>query len=137
MSSEDERAAREEFSERYSVDPRGILADIERRVIGDSWGANGFTTREQANALAERLDLTEDRRLLDIGSGRGWPALYLAGTTGCEVVVTDLPIEGLRTARRRAGAENVALIGAIAASARDLPFRPHSFDAITHADALC
>jgi len=40
--------------------------------------------------------------LLDVGTGRGWPALYLAQRSGCSVVGTDLPLAALNKARRRA-----------------------------------
>lgn len=137
MTSKDERAALQEFTDRYAIGRAGILDDIERRVIGDAWGANGFTTRAQADELARCLELAPGMRLLDIGAGRGWPSLYLGARTGCEVVVTDLPFEGLALARERARREQVRLLGGIAASARDLPFRPESFDAIVHTDVLC
>lgn len=136
MSSKDERKAREDFSARYSLHGR-IVEVIERRVLGDSWGANGFTTKEQADELAELLRLDRAARLLDVGCGRGWPGLYLAKRTGCEVVVSDMPVEGLVTARERAEVENVRCLAAVAASARELPFKPESFDAIVHTDVLC
>ena len=63
------------------------------------YGANGYTTAAQANLLAQRLDLGPGKRLLDVGSGRGWPGLYLAASTGCTVVLTDLLL--LAVARRR------------------------------------
>jgi len=136
-SSQDEREALADFAARYAVPPAVVVDDIERRVIGDVWGANGFTTVAQANLLADRLDLRPGKRLLDVGTGRGWPGLYLAQRTGCEVALTDLPIEGLELARSRAGKERVLLVGAAVASARDLPFSDGSFDAIVHTDVLC
>jgi hypothetical protein len=58
--------------------------------------------------------------------------------TGCSVVLTDLPEEGLRTARRRAGVEGIGeRVAAAAASARRLPFAGGTFDAIVHTDVLC
>ena len=70
--------------------------------------------------------------------GRGWPGLYLAATTGCRVVVTDLPLEGLRVAADRAAAEGLATRAAtVVAAASGLPFRAGSFDAIVHTDVLC
>jgi 2-polyprenyl-3-methyl-5-hydroxy-6-metoxy-1,4-benzoquinol methylase len=136
MTSKDERKAREDFSLRYSL--HAPIADvIEERVIGGAWGANGFTTKEQADVLAALLELGEGMRLLDIGSGRGWPGLYLAKKTGCEVVLSDQPTEGLATAMRRAQREDIKCLGGISASARDLPFKPESFDTIVHTDVLC
>lgn len=136
-SSQDEREALADFAARYTLPPTDVVQDVERRVIGAVWGANGFTTVPQADLLAETLDLAAGKRLLDLGTGRGWPGLYLAKKTGCEVVLTDLPIEGLRHARRRAQIESVSSLGAVVASARDLPFGNESIDAIVHTDVLC
>jgi len=137
MARKDERAARQEFTERYAIGWADVLERIEQRVIGAVWGANGFTTRAQADELIDRLALTSDKVLLDIGAGRGWPGLYLAKQTGCAVALADLPEEGLKLARERAEREQVRLLGSISASARDLPFKPESFDAIVHTDVLC
>jgi 2-polyprenyl-3-methyl-5-hydroxy-6-metoxy-1,4-benzoquinol methylase len=75
-------------------------------LTGD-FGANGYTTLAQADLIAERLRLRDGGPLLDVGSGQGWPGLYLAKVRRCSVVLTDLPEEGLRTARRRAAAEGI------------------------------
>lgn len=136
-SSKYEREKKIEFAERYSIGPNHILTSIERAVIGGDWGANGYTTLAQADELAERLGLDASKRLLDVGTGQGWPGLYLAKKTGCEVVVTDLPIEGLRSAARRAEAEQVRSLGAIVCSAKRIPLRERSFDALCHTDVLC
>jgi cyclopropane fatty-acyl-phospholipid synthase-like methyltransferase len=107
-------------------------------VIGGDWGANGYTTVAQADLLARELGLRPGVRLLDLGAGRGWPGLHLAATTGCQVVLADVPIEGLLAAAARARREKLAARAApVAASARGLPFSPAAFDAIVHTDVLC
>jgi hypothetical protein len=78
MRSRDERDALEHFEERYAVPDSAVTAEIERRVIGAVWGANGYTTLDQADELARRLALGPGRRVLDVGTGRGWPGLYFA-----------------------------------------------------------
>lgn len=110
---------------------------IEREVIGGDWGANGYTTLAQADELAALLALDASKRLLDVGTGQGWPGLYLAKKTGCEVVVTDLPIEGLQVAAARATEEGIRSLGEIVCSAKRLPFGQRSFDALCHTDVLC
>jgi 2-polyprenyl-3-methyl-5-hydroxy-6-metoxy-1,4-benzoquinol methylase len=130
--------ARALFDERYGIALSSVARQIERRVIGGDWGANGYTTMAQADGLARGLGLSAADRLLDIGTGRGWPGLYLAASTGCRVVVTDLPLEGLRVAANRAAAEGLAAhTGMVVAAASGLPFRAGSFDAIIHTDVLC
>jgi SAM-dependent methyltransferase len=134
----DEQQARALFQQRYGNRPSPTARQIEQRVIGGDWGANGFTTMAQADTLADGLGLSAADRLLDLGSGRGWPGLYLAARTGCRVVLADLPLEGLRVAADRAAEEGLAAgVGVVAAAASGLPFRAGSFDAVIHTDVLC
>jgi SAM-dependent methyltransferase len=134
----DEAQARALFQERYRNTPSLLACQIEQRVIGGDWGANGFTTMPQADTLADKLGLSATDRLLDLGSGRGWPGLYLAARTGCQVVLTDLPLEGLRVAANRAASEGLtARAGVVAAAASGPPFRANSFDVVIHTDVLC
>jgi SAM-dependent methyltransferase len=136
--SRDEREARDLFEDRYARPSSDATEALERLVIGSDFGANGYTTMAQADLLAERLRLSEDVLLLDVGSGRGWPGLYLAKATGCRVVVADLPHEGMRRAAHRARAEGLdGRARALVASARRLPFKTAAFDAIVHTDVLC
>jgi SAM-dependent methyltransferase len=137
-SSKDEQSTAATFRERYGRRTSDATRELERRVIGGDFGANGYTTTAQADLIAERLRLTEADRLLDVGTGRGWPGLYLAVTSGCSVVLTDVPEEGLQQSRERAAALRVADRSApVVGSARGLPFRDESFDAIVHTDVLC
>ena len=134
----DEAEARALFQERYRNTPSLLTCQIEQRVIGGDWGANGFTTMAQADTLGRELALSPDDLLLDLGTGRGWPGLYLAARTGCQVVLTDLPLEGLRVAASRAASEGLAArAGVVASAASALPFRARSFDAVIHTDVLC
>jgi len=138
MRSRDESQARSDFGERYAAPTGDANARIEQSVIGAVWGANGYTTLDQADELGRRLRLWPGARLLDLGTGRGWPGLYLAQQTGCEVVGTDLPVEGLEVGRRRAHDESIGeRVSLVVAGGADLPFRPRSFDAVVHTDVLC
>ena len=137
VASRDEREARRHFAERYSPGPAGVLDALERSVIGTAWGANGFTTLSQADLLAESVGLDAGTHLLDLGSGRGWPGLYLSQRTGCRLTMSDLPIEGLRYALDRAAQEGLEPTGAVVGSATRLPFGPDTFDAVIHTDVLC
>jgi SAM-dependent methyltransferase len=138
MARDDERETLGRFADRYRVAQTELTRQIELAVIGGDWGANGYTTAAQADLLGRDLDLGAGMRLLDLGAGRGWPGLYLAASTGCRVVLADVPIDGLLTAKARAGAERLAdRAVAVAASARHLPLSAASFDAVVHTDVLC
>jgi cyclopropane fatty-acyl-phospholipid synthase-like methyltransferase len=122
----------------YRAGRTAAQACFERLVFGTDYGADGWTTVDQADELARRLDLRTGHGLLDIGTGRGWPGLYLALRTGCQAVLTDQPVEGLKHAVARAQRDRIAeRTSVVAATAKALPFRPESFDAVVHTDVLC
>ena len=138
MVTREERDTRQRFGDRYSEERTDVVRQIEWAVIGADFGANGYTTVRQADLLAELLQLRPGMRLLDLGAGRGWPGLYLAARSGCQTVLSDVPVEGLREALARADSEGLAgRVAAAASSARGLPFRAGSFDAVVHTDVLC
>jgi len=126
------------FTDRYRLCCSPVRLAIERDALGVDYGSTGYTTRAQADELARHLELRPGHRLADIGSGSGWPGLYLAQQTGCHVVGTDLPVDGLQRARGRS--INDGLAGQVSyamATGRAQPFRPGSFDAVVHTDVLC
>lgn len=138
MADRDERDARAHFEERYGLRGNHAGELVEERVIGAVWGANGYTTLVQADELLEHLALTSESRLLDVGTGRGWPALYLAQRSRCSVVGTDLPLAALRVARARAERQGLTDRSTmVVASGAALPFPPRTFDGIVHTDVLC
>ena len=96
-----------------------ILATVEHLHSGGL-----ATTRDQA----ERLTLTANSRVLDIGCGIGGPARYLANTYGCRVDGIDLTPElvetGLVLTERCGLADRVTLqLG----DALDPPFADETF----------
>ncbi|HET6953652.1 MAG TPA: methyltransferase domain-containing protein, partial [Acidimicrobiales bacterium] len=70
--------------------------------------------------------------------GQGWPGLYLARTTGCQVVLTDVPFEGPAAAAGRAARDGISeRAWPLLALGQALPLRPASVDAVVHTDVLC
>lgn len=128
---------RERFADTYGRDRSRAELRVEREVFGANEGINSYTTVEQADLLAEALELGPGMRLLDVGAGFGWPGLYLARKSGCEAVLADVPARAVRSAAARALKQRLGqrCFFALASGAR-LPFRPRSFDAVVHTDVL-
>lgn len=88
--------------------------------------------REATVHLAEKIELKADITVLDIGSGIGGPARFLAGRYGCRVVGIDVTPEYVEVAESLTSM--VGLSGHVTfntASATTLPFDAESFDAAT------
>jgi ubiquinone/menaquinone biosynthesis C-methylase UbiE len=82
--------------------------------------------------LAERAGIDRSTRVLDVGSGLGGPARFLAATYGCHVTGIDLSPSFVAAAR--ALTERTALTDLVSFEAGDavrLPFPDASFDCVT------
>jgi SAM-dependent methyltransferase len=91
-----------------------------------------------SRAIINLLELGPDAKLLDVGAGSGWPGIYLAHRTGCDVVLVDLPLGSLRVALERAATDGLSgRCVAVVADGAALPFKSASFDALSHSDVLC
>jgi methylase of polypeptide subunit release factors len=124
------------FGAYYQAAGSPALQALEERALGCSYGGNSFTDVDGARRLGQDLRLDAGSVLLDIGTGAGWPGLFIAKETGCRVILTDVAPEGLRFAHDRAAAESVSA-GVVATAGTVLPFVSASFDAVTHSDVLC
>ncbi len=126
------------FQERYAVPHSDVALKIEQEVFGHSSGVDGFTTLEEADALAAVLDVGSRSTVLDLGGGRGWLAGYIAEASGCHVVSSDIPTGALVECKRRFSARDMTgRATTVAADARALPFRRQGIDAAIHSDVFC
>ncbi len=136
--SREEQELSEHFADEYRRAQTPVMLDLERAVCGCDYGGTSWTTREEAEQMGRLLELGEGRKLLEIGAGSGWPALFLAGETGCDATLTDVPFEALRIAADRVASEPLAGdVSLVVADGVALPFKADLFDAISHSDVLC
>lgn len=127
-----------EYDTLYRRGQLPVMQAIEQRACGCTYGATGWATRTEADRIAAVLRLGPGVRLLEIGAGSGWPSLYLAVKSGCDLTLTDLPVDGLKIAMERASREGIDWrCRAVIASATWLPFLDGSFDVINQTDVLC
>ncbi len=128
----------EAFAASYEVSNLPAMREVERTVLGCDYGGTSWTTSTQATQIVEMLGLRPGLKLLDIGAGSGWPGLFLADTSGCDVTLLDLPVSALAKAIKRARSDGLDdRVDAIAASGSAMPIRNAVFDAISHSDVLC
>jgi sarcosine/dimethylglycine N-methyltransferase len=136
--SPEELAQTERLELSYANLQTDVMLAIERQVCGCDYGGNSWTTRDDTLKFEKILELKPGLRFLDLGAGSGWPGLYLAKRSGCDLTLVDLPLTGLHIAAERAFSDQ--LTGAcciVCANATNLPFNDGCFDALSHSDLLC
>ncbi|MFW6070661.1 MAG: methyltransferase domain-containing protein [bacterium] len=85
----------------------------------------------------ERLNLTGEETILDLGAGRGWAAKHFA-LNGCRAVALDItPDEQVGLGRGRALMEDAGVyFERVIGDGERLPFQPESFDIVFCAASL-
>jgi ubiquinone/menaquinone biosynthesis C-methylase UbiE len=127
-----------DFDDYYTCSSLPAMKLLEREVLGCDYGGTSWTTRDQADFLVSSLNLDSNTRLLEVGSGAGWPGLYLSTESGCNVTMLDMPLIALKQAKERAEHDNIIeQVEFVNASGASLPFSDASFDRLSHCDVLC
>ena len=126
------------FENFYRLSQHEVLKQIESHTCGCCYGGNSWTTKKQADVMAQKLELSPRSSLIDIGAGAGWPGLYLSSMSGCSLALVDLPETGLKLAADRSIQDRISeRVKTLVADAAELPFEGQSFDAVSHSDLLC
>jgi ubiquinone/menaquinone biosynthesis C-methylase UbiE len=110
-------------------------SDAAKYLLGDSFHPGGLWLTEE---LASLLSLGPTTIVLDVASGKGTTAIFLAEKFGCRVIGVDLSEQNVLDASAEASARALsALVEFRLADAEALPFDAESFDAIICECAFC
>jgi SAM-dependent methyltransferase len=125
------------FDSTYSNFEAEVLARIRRKTFGEDFGQNSWTTAEEYRRWAEWLELHEGSHALEVASGSGGPAIFLAELFGGRVTGIDINAHGVAVAVQRAQAHGLS--ARVAFQETDagvmLPFPDLAFDAILCIDS--
>lgn len=130
------------FDSTYKHFTDQVLDAIRKDTFGADIGQNSWVTIDEYERLLPWLNLTPDSHVLEVASGSGGPALYVARTIGCRVTGIDANETGVATATRIAS-EVESKLGAahrvqfkVANANADLLFENDSFDALLCIDSM-
>jgi SAM-dependent methyltransferase len=114
-------------------------AAVRKRAYGEDIGQSSWLTAAEWLRFADLLQVREQGHVLEVGSGSGGPAVYLAGARRCRVTGVDINEHGVRNGERLAKEQGIAdrvTFQRVDAS-RPLPFAAGTFDAVVSNDAMC
>ena len=118
-------------------------SDWARLLLGDSFHPGGLLLTERLGIM---LGIQPHHRVLDVASGKGTSALFLAQRFGCEVVGVDYGADSVAEAMETAvstssrQADSLNLISRVQfkqGDAEQLPFEDDSFDFVICECAFC
>jgi cyclopropane fatty-acyl-phospholipid synthase-like methyltransferase len=125
------------YNSTYGNFQERVLAEIRRETYGEDIGQNSWITTDEYDTFYEWLNLSADDHVLEIASGSGGPALYLAKKFKCRITGLDINEEGIKTANQTALNTNVpnARFQLVDVNQR-LPFDNETFDAVMCIDSM-
>jgi SAM-dependent methyltransferase len=114
-------------------------ATVRRETYGEDMGQSSWLTADEWLRFADQLGIDANTNVLEVGSGSGGPAVYLAAARGCRLTGVDINEHGVRNAALLADARGLSdrvEFKAVDAS-KPLPFPDGRFDVVVSNDAIC
>jgi SAM-dependent methyltransferase len=126
------------FDSTYTHFTQQVLEAVRRDTFGRDIGQNSWLTLEEYDRFITWLRLAPEQHVLEVASGSGGPALYLANRIGCRVTGIDANESGVATAIQSAVKSNQTerVRFKVADANMPLPFEENSFDAILCIDSM-
>jgi len=126
------------FDSTYTNFSEQVLDAIRKETFGRDIGQNSWVTVDEYDRFVELLGLAPEDHILEVASGSGGPALYLAKKVGCSVTGIDANESGIATATQSAIKSNQSsrVTFRFADATARLPFDDNTFDAILCIDSM-
>ena len=110
-------------------------SDLAKLLLGDSFHPGGLGLTER---LGEIVGLSPESRVLDVASGKGTSAIFLAEHFGCKVLGVDYGSQNVDAANQEAAAKGLGeRVHFQRADAESLPVPDAAFDVVICECAFC
>ncbi len=112
---------------------------VRAETYGEDLGQTSWMTADELRDFIRLLGLSPSSNVLEVGSGSGGPALFVAATVGCRITGIDVNEFGIKNSNELAQQQNLESLASfqLADASQPLPFSEDSFDAIISNDAMC
>jgi SAM-dependent methyltransferase len=132
-------AAVDLYSNVYAHFESRAEAAVRERAFGEDIGQSSWITAAEWLRFADQARVQDHSHVLEVGSGSGGPAVYLATARGCRVTGVDINEHGVRNGEHLAVVKGVAdrVTFHIGDASKPLPLSSASFDAVLSNDAMC
>jgi len=113
-----------------------VLQEVRAEPYGRDIGQNSWLTVDEYDRFIGWLRLLPGDHALEVASGAGGPALYLAQQANCHVTGIDANASGVKTAIENAAQARTRVTFQVADANEPLPFADDTFDALLCIDSM-
>ncbi len=126
------------YNSTYENFSAALAVQVRHEAFGEDIGQNSWLTADEYRQFFVWLNLNSTSHVLEIASGSGGPALFMARSTGCRITAVDNNEKAITTANRLAQEQglNSRVRFQYADASLPLPFDDESFDAMVCIDAI-
>ena len=127
-----------DFYSNYGHFTEQVLAAIRQETFGEDIGQNSWLSAGEFDGFISWLRLEPQQHILEVASGSGGPARYLAEHTQCYVTGIDVDERGIETATHSLAQSDLAdrVTFKVADATARLPFDDNTFDGLMCIDAM-
>lgn len=126
------------FNSTYGHFTEQVLGAVRVETFGQDIGQNSWLTADEYDRFISWLKLAPEHYALEVASGSGGPASYLADRVGCHVTGIDANESGVGASSQGAASSNPSnrLTFKVADANAPLPFEDDAFDALLCIDSM-
>ena len=126
------------FYDTYKNYKEGLYKAIREETYGEDIGQTSWLTATEYRGFFQILNLSQDKKVLEIATGSGGPAVFMVKETGCHLTGVDINENGIANAKNLANENGLSeRMNFIHADASEpLPFPDGSFDVIVSIDSI-
>lgn len=124
------------YNSTYGNFEEQVMAQIRRETYGEDIGQNSWITTDEYDTFYSWLDLAPGDHVLEVASGSGGPAQYLARKFRCRITGIDINEDGIKTANQSAvKADLPDAHFQLVDGNRPIPFDDETFEAVMCMDS--
>jgi SAM-dependent methyltransferase len=122
----------------YAKFQERVREQIRRETYGEDIVQNSWLMADEFREFFDWMELSHSSTVLEVAVGSGGPALFMARTTGAQVVGVDINEHGISAANDMARAQQLdsRVRFECADASQSLPFEDGTFDAIICNDSI-
>ena len=115
-----------------------LYKEIREDTYGEDIGQTSWLTADEYRTFFNILKLSPDKKVLEVATGSGGPAVFMVKETGCQLVGIDINENGIENAKKIAAENGVhsKMEFILADASEKFPFPDASFDCIISIDSI-